>query len=612
MSLNELVIGIDLGTTNSEVAAFLGDKVQVLGPTDSRMLPSCVGLAPDGELLVGKAARNQQLLYPERTARSIKRKMGSDASVKLGDLLFTPPEISAFILRALAEQASRELGETVKKAVITVPAYFSNAQRQATREAGALADLDVIRILNEPTAASLAYGYRSTEARTVLVYDLGGGTFDVSIVQIEGDVTEVLASHGNNQLGGDDFDELLVKRLAEEFRTEHGVDLVSEHGAAYSRLFWAVEEAKKTLSFEPYAKLREESLVSRKGKTLHLEREISREEYEELIRPLVDSTLQSVSTALGDAGKGPSDIDAVLLVGGSTRTPLVASTLEERLGITPSQEVHPDLCVALGAGTLASRLAGREVERVLVDVSPYSFGPSYMGLREGASYIHCYHPVIRRNTPLPVTRTDKYYTAYPNQESVEVEIYQGEDSDALKNLLVGEFTVEGLTPMEEGNEVLCRMRLDLDGILEVTAIEKCTGKSKRITIDQALQPKSEEEIREARKAHETLYSTVLAHADDLFVDGEEGFQVDEASTDSPSRREGLQDDGSVGWTELTREARRLVARSRELLPHMHNEDKEEAVDLNETIEQAVAELNEPALSQAADALKELVFFVEGK
>ncbi|TDI36458.1 MAG: heat-shock protein Hsp70 [Acidobacteria bacterium] len=609
--MNELVIGIDLGTTNSEVAAFFGDRVQVLGPADSRLLPSCVGLAPDGELLIGKAARNQQLLYPERTVRSIKRKMGSDASVKLGDLLFTPPEISAFILRALAEQASRVLGETVKKAVITVPAYFSDAQRQATREAGVLADLDVIRILNEPTAASLAYGYRSALARTVLVYDLGGGTFDVSIVQIEGDVTEVLASHGNNQLGGDDFNELLVKRLVEEFRTEHGVDLES-HGAAHARLFWAVEEAKKTLSFEPYAKLREESLVSRKGKTLHLEREIPREEYEELIRPLVESTLESVSKALGDAGKGPSDIDAVLLVGGSTRTPLVASTLEECLGIQPSQEVHPDLCVALGAGTLASRLAGREVERVLVDVSPYSFGPSYMGLREGASYAHCYHPIIRRNTPLPVTRTEKYYTPYPNVESVKVEIYQGEDSDALKNLLVGEFTVEGLTPMEEENEVLCRMSLDLDGILEVTAIEKCTGKSKQITIDQALQPRSEEEIRQAQKAHQTLYSTVQAHADDLFVDAEEAFQVDEASTDSPSRQDGPEDDGSTGWTELTREAHRLVARSRELLPHMHDEDKEEAVDLNETIEKAVAELDEPALSKAVDALKELVFFVEGK
>ena len=611
MSLNELVIGIDLGTTNSEVAAFFGDKVQVLGPADSRMLPSCVGLAPDGELLIGKAARNQQLLYPERTVRSIKRKMGSDVSVKLGDLLFTPPEISAFILRALAEHASCALGETVKKAVITVPAYFSDAQRQATREAGVLADLDVIRILNEPTAASLAYGYRSAEARTVLVYDLGGGTFDVSIVQIEGDVTEVLASHGNNQLGGDDFDELLVKRLVEEFRTEHGVDLES-HAAAHSRLFWAVEEAKKTLSFEPYAKLREESLVSRKGKTLHLEREFSREEYEELIRPLVESTLESVSKALGDAGKSPSDIDAVLLVGGSTRTPLVASTLEDRLGIQPSQDVHPDLCVALGAGMLASRLAGREVERVLVDVSPYSFGPSYMGLREGAPYAHCYHPIIRRNTPLPVTRTEKYYTPYPNVESVKVEIYQGEDSDALKNLLVGEFNVEGLTPMEEENEVLCRMSLDLDGILEVTAIEKCTGKSKRITIDQALQPRSEEEIREAQEAHQALYSTVLAHADERFVDGEKDWEADEASTDSPSRQDGMEDDGSAGWTELTREAHRLVARSRELLPHMHDEDKEEAVDLNETIEKAVAELNEPALSPAVDALKELVFFVEGK
>jgi len=377
--MSDVIVGIDLGTTNSEIAAFVGDQVRVLGPGDTRMLPSCVGYSPSGELLVGESARNQQALYPENTVRSIKRKMGSGESVKLGGKEFTPQEISALILSELVEWAHRELGERPGEAVITVPAYFSDAQRSATREAGELAGLEVVRMLNEPTAASLAYGYGGGSRHTALVYDLGGGTFDVSVVAMEGDVTEVLASHGNNRLGGDDFDDLLAGRLIEEFKKRHGVDLRDGHAAAKARLWWAAEEAKKKLSFEPYVKIREEALVTDGGKPLHLEVEISREEYEALIRPLIDSTLDSVSKAMEGAGKGPRDIDAILLVGGSTRTPLVSNLLTARTGIQPRQEVHPDLCVALGAGVMASRLSGMNVDRVLVDISPYSFGVSYLG-----------------------------------------------------------------------------------------------------------------------------------------------------------------------------------------------------------------------------------------
>ena len=382
MSADDGIVGIDLGTTNSEIAAFIGDNVQVIGPGDIKMLPSCVGLSATGELLIGTPARNQQLLYPERTVRSIKRKMGSDETVTLGDRTFTPQEISALLLRELTEWAHKRLGFPVKKAVISVPAYFSDAQRTATREAGTLAGLEVVRILNEPTAASLAYGYGSDEKRTVMIYDLGGGTFDVSIVTIEKEVTEVLASHGNNRLGGDDFDQLLVDHLLNAFRDEHDLDLKNGHRVALSRLWWAAEDAKKKLSFEPFVKIREEALVHIDGKPLHLETEISREEYEAMIRPSIESTLDSVSKAMADAGKRPDDLDAILLVGGSTRIPLVSRVLEERAGITPRHDIHPDLCVALGAGVLASRLSGRQVERVLVDVSPYSFGPSYLGERE--------------------------------------------------------------------------------------------------------------------------------------------------------------------------------------------------------------------------------------
>src|ERR1051326_2574848 len=374
--MSDLKVGIGLGTTNSEVAALTGGQVRVLGPGDVRMLPSCVGFSASGELLVGEAARNQQALYPERTVRSIKRKMGSDEKVTLGDRTFIPQEISALILHELAEWAHRSLGARPAKAVITVPAYFSDAQRNATREAGALAGLEVVRILNEPTAASLAYGYGDGTRHTALIYDLGGGTFDVSVVTVEGEVTEVLASHGNNHLGGDDFDDLLADLLATQFQKQHGIDVRRGYRAAKARLWGAAEEAKKKLSFEPYAKVREEALVTQDGKPLHLEYEISRDEYEGLIRPLVESTLDSVSKALVDSHVKPSELDAVLLVGGSTRTPLVTSLLVQHTGIEPRQDVHPDLCVALGAGVLASRLAGRAVERVLVDVSPSSFGPS--------------------------------------------------------------------------------------------------------------------------------------------------------------------------------------------------------------------------------------------
>src|SRR5712692_7124063 len=464
--MSELVVGIDLGTTNSEIAALVDGKIRVLGPGKTPILPSCVGLSSTGELLVGEAARNQHALYPERTVRSIKRKMGLRAPVSLGGKEFTPQEISALILSELAEWAARCLGERPRKAVITVPAYFSDAQRNATREAGALAGLEVVRILNEPTAASLAYGYGDGSRHTALIYDLGGGTFDVSVVTVEGEITEVLASHGNNRLGGDDFDDLLAERLAQEFQKQHGVDLRQGHAAAKARLWWAAEEAKKKLSSEPFVKIREEALAVEGGKPLHLEVEISRDEYENMIRPLVDSTLDSVSKALQDAGKKPSDLDAILLVGGSTRTPLVSSLLTEYTGHEPRQDVHPDLCVALGAGVLASRLAGHSVERVLVDVSPYSFGISYLGERGGYEYPYCYRPIIKRNTRLPLTRTEGYVTSYPYQTEVEIQVYQGDDEDALKNILVGDFRVEGLTPLPDANELLCRMRLDLDGILE--------------------------------------------------------------------------------------------------------------------------------------------------
>jgi len=601
--MSDLIVGIDLGTTNSEVAAFQDGQVRVLGPGEQRILPSCVGFSASGELLVGEPARNQQALYPERTVRSIKRKMGTDETIKLGERSFTPPEISAVILKELAEWARASLGKRPEKAVITVPAYFSDAQRSATREAGALAGLEVVRILNEPTAASLAYGYGDGSRHTALVYDLGGGTFDVSVVTVEGDITEVLASHGNNRLGGDDFDDLLLEKLAQEFQKQYGIDIRQGHPAARARLWWAAEEAKKKLSSEPYVTIREEALVTRGGKSLHLEMEIARTEYESLIRPLVDSTLDSVSKALQDANKKPSDMDAILLVGGSTRTPLVVQLLTEIMGNEPRQDVHPDLCVALGAGVLAARLAGQEVERVLLDVSPYSFGISYLGERGGFPYPHCYKQIIHRNTALPLTRTEQFSTSHPFQTEVDIHVYQGEDEDALKNILVGDFQIGGLTAMPDANEILCRMRLDLDGILEVAAVEKRTGRSKQITIANALQAKTPEEIAAGRKRLQELFAARADYMADDLDDGGDILDIEPGDSGTEQPRALIAGE---------REARDLVERSRNVLPRMHAEDREEAIDLHEKIGIAMDTGDEAALAEATRALREMLFFMEGK
>ena len=610
MSDGGVIVGIDLGTTFSEVAALVGDRPRVLGP-GAKMLPSCVGLSPQGQLLIGEPARNQLLVYPALTVRSVKRHMGTNDRFELGDKTFNPPEISALILRELAQWAERELDTEVKKAVITVPAYFSDAQRQATREAGGLAGLEVVRILNEPTAASLAYGFEDQTRRTAMVYDLGGGTFDVSIVSIEGDVTEVLASHGNNHLGGDDFDQLVLDRLLREFESQHHVDLKDRNPVSYARLRWAAEEAKKKLSSEPYVRVREEALATGPGGApLHLDLELSRQDYEAMIRPLVESTLESVFQAIGDAGKQPADIDVVLLVGGSTRTPLVRQMLEEHVGAPVRQDIHPDLCVALGAGLLASRLAGHDIQRVLVDVSPYSFGPSFLGLRDGEPYPYCYRPIIQRNTPLPVTRTERYFTSVPYQEAVEVSVFQGDDPDALKDILVGNFLVEGLTPVAEENEVLCRMSLDIEGILRVEAVEKRTGLAKHIVIKDAIKAKSEAELARARARLRHLYADRACATEARWEETQdEGPRTEDSAVARPPSSV-LQSDAEL--TAQMAEAQGLIDRSRQLLATVHDEDKEEIIDLHEKIQEAIGAADGPALSTAVGTLRELLFFIEGK
>ena len=357
MEPQEDIVGIDLGTTNSEIAVYRDGRPEVLADElGRRILPSVVGISDTGELLVGEDARNQFVLYPERTVRSIKRRMGTDDKVPLGGNEYTPQEVSAMILKRLKDIAERRLGHPVRRAVITVPAYFSDAQRQATREAGEIAGLEVVRIVNEPTAAAL-------------VYDLGGGTFDASVVRIEAGVVEVIASHGNNHLGGDDFDHKIVEHILDHLKLRHEVD-VSGDARAMARIQRSAEAAKKELSSHPFARIEEEYLAEKGGNPVHLSLELSREDYEDMIAAFIEETLSAVHVALESASLTSSQVDEILLVGGATRTPMVRRRLFEAFAREARGEVDPDLCVALGAAIQGGAIAGREVSAVLVDVTP--------------------------------------------------------------------------------------------------------------------------------------------------------------------------------------------------------------------------------------------------
>ncbi|MGL4621910.1 Hsp70 family protein [Chroococcidiopsis sp.] len=500
-------VGIDLGTTNSEVAIVENGQARVLAGEDGDpILPSCVGFSETGKLLVGREALRQYAAAPERTVKSIKRWMGTDHKTKLGDREYSPQEISATILRALKQRAEKALGEPVTQAVITVPAYFTDAQRQATKTAGEIAGFEVLQIINEPTAAALAYDLRSEETERVLVYDLGGGTFDVSVVEISGEVTEVLASHGNNRLGGDDFDRRLQLHLKQLFRQQHGVD-VPDDPATDARLLQAAESAKIQLSSHGFTTVREAFLGS-KGKTaLHLEAEIARTDFEQSIRPLVEETLEAIDRALEDAKLEPKDLDRIILVGGSTRIPLIQHAIEAHLGQSPTDGIEPDLCVALGASLQAGVLVGEAVDAILVDVTPHSLGISAaidtpMGIMPGFFSV-----IIPRNSVIPVSRSEVYSTMRDNQEAVEIEVFQGENPAAEENVPLGSFKVENLPLKSAGSvQVEVHFDFDLNGILTVTATEKGKGQQGKLVVNNTgVHRLSSHELHQAQLDLEELF-----------------------------------------------------------------------------------------------------------
>ena len=481
-----VTLGIDLGTTNSLVAVVEGGRPRVL-PVDGRpLMPSVVGVDAQGRRIVGEVARNQHLTAPLRTVRSIKRQMGRpDAAVTLGETRFTPEEISSFILRRLAEEAALQLGRTVQQAVITVPAYFSDRQRQSTVRAGELAGLEVARLLNEPTAAALAYGCERSGASTALVYDLGGGTFDVSVVEMGGGITEVRASHGNVELGGDDFDALIVDWLLRAFRDEHHVDLRSDL-VAMARLQRAAEGAKIALSAHPYVEIREEFLATRGGRSLHLHAELERRAFEAMVRPLLDGTLESVRASLRDSGLDARALDEVLLVGGSTHIPAVWELVANELGREPRQDISAEEVVALGAAVQAAVIAGQGVDAILVDVAAHSLGIETLHVLEDGSLDHDhFEPIIRRNTAIPASRSQFFYTTRSDQDTVDIHVYQGEETVASRNTPLGQLRFTDLSPAADGGprEVLVAFDYDLNGILHVGVVDRRTGRREEMRLD---------------------------------------------------------------------------------------------------------------------------------
>ena len=520
------IVGIDLGTTYSLVATVERGRPRIVDDGGERLIPSVVGFSSRGELLVGSPARNQYVVEPENTVRSIKRKMGSDETVTLAGTTYTPQEISALILRKLKQMAEGDLGEPVERAVITVPAYFTDAARQATREAGEIAGFQVERIINEPTAAALAYGLDRSDDQHAAVFDLGGGTFDVSIVDLSEGVIEVRASHGNTRLGGDDFDELIVNHVAEQFEAQHGIDLRHDR-RALARLSRAAEQAKIALSDYPYTRIVEEYIVQQNGQhALHLDVELSRQTFEELIRPLVRSTLESVDRALSDAGLRARDLQTTLLVGGSTRIPLVREMVAQHLGRQPRSDVHPDEAVALGAAIQAAIVAGEPIEAVLVDVTPHSLGIETMKVVLGHPLLDRYTVLIPRNTAIPCTKAESFYTLTPEQDSARVRVYQGDEEVASRNVLLGEFLFDGISaaPAGENREVIVRFDYDINGIVQVSAIDKQTNRSERITItasrerlSAAEKARSAEKLAAVDRRLEREITTLLRRAERLMT-----------------------------------------------------------------------------------------------